>query len=444
MEEVMAVSSFSSLGLDKAFVANLTKQGFERMTPIQEASLPIILDSHDIIAQAKTGSGKTLAFGIGVLQRIEFSDFTPQALIIAPTRELAKQIATELKLLAKFRQNVKITTLIGGEPLKKQAKAVSAGTHILIATPGRLNDHIEKQTINLNMIKTLVLDEADRMLDMGFVDEVKRIIDRLPTSRQTLLFSATMSDEVKALSHTIQNDPKEVSVDSAAVEQIEEYYTIFDDKYQTLKEVLTHFTPDRAVIFCTTKVDVESLADDLYDDGYSVVSLQGDLEQIDRDEALLRFSNGSANIMVATDLASRGLDIDGVDLVVNYDRAKDETVYKHRIGRTGRAGRAGVALTFGKRAQEGMKPLELNGVEPQAYQAPMQTIIAKKYPKQKFRAGDMVGTLTKSQELSGEDIGDITITPQFAYVAVMRAKYERAKSILQSNRIKGEKVKVLS
>ena len=432
---------FSEFNLSEEFVNNLTKLGFIETTPIQEASIEYILNKNDVIAKAKTGSGKTLAFGIGVVNSLDLDRLVPQALIITPTRELANQVASDLKEIAKYQQNIKITTLIGGEPLSRQTASLKNGSHILVATPGRLLDHLEKEILTLKTIHTLVLDEADKMLDMGFLDDVKKVIRNMSSMRQTMLFSATFDDDILKLSKEIQKNSITIEIDNI-VDKLEEYYLIFDDKYISLKQILTHFMPQKAVIFCTTKVDVVALADRLYDDGYSVVDLQGDLDQYSRDENLIRFSNGSANILVATDLASRGLDIQGVDLVVNYDFPKDNTQYTHRIGRTGRAGKSGIAVSLLRRAHESLKELKLDKQSINPYSSAMETLIIKKYPKNKIRAGDIVGTITKTKEVNGDNIGDINITPNYAYVAIHKDKVELAFKILQNNKIKGDKFKI--
>lgn len=432
---------FSEFNLSEEFVNNLTKLGFIETTPIQEASIEYILNKNDVIAKAKTGSGKTLAFGIGVVNSLDLDRLVPQALIITPTRELANQVASDLKEIAKYQQNIKITTLIGGEPLSRQTASLKNGSHILVATPGRLLDHLEKEILTLKTIHTLVLDEADKMLDMGFLDDVKKVIRNMSSMRQTMLFSATFDDDILKLSKEIQKNSITIEIDNI-VDKLEEYYLIFDDKYISLKQILTHFMPQKAVIFCTTKVDVVALADRLYDDGYSVVDLQGDLDQYSRDENLIRFSNGSANILVATDLASRGLDIQGVDLVVNYDFPKNNTQYTHRIGRTGRAGKSGIAVSLLRRAHESLKELKLDKQSINPYSSAMETLIIKKYPKNKIRAGDIVGTITKTKEVNGDNIGDINITPNYAYVAIHKDKVELAFKILQNNKIKGDKFKI--
>jgi len=441
--------NFNQFNLSDEFVSNLQRLGYTHTTPIQEKSLSYILAKKDIIAKAKTGSGKTLAFAIGVVSSLDLSSMKHQSLIISPTRELASQLSQEIKKVAKYRQNIKVTLLVGGKPLKQQIDALAKGTHIIVATPGRLLDHLEKETLSIKSIKTLVIDEADKLLDMGFLEDIQKIVRNMSQNRHTMLFSATFDSSIYALSKEIQKSAITIETDSK-VDKLQEFYIVSDDKYTTLKEILTHYKPNKCVIFRTTKLDVEELADRLFDDRYSESTLQGDMDQYARDEALLKFSNSSTNLLVATDLASRGLDIDGVDLVINYDYPKDITQYTHRVGRTGRMNKSGIAITLLKPIDKlttelqnrQMDKLELHVDKIVPYEAPMNTLIIKKYRKNKIRAGDIVGTLTKTKEISGEDIGDISITDQYAYVAIKNSLSAKAFEILQSNKIKGIKFKI--
>ena len=441
--------NFNSFGLDKDFIDNLSSLGYITPTPIQKATISHVLNGKDIIAKAKTGSGKTLAFAIGIVNSLNISTLQPQALVLVPTRELGKQVLLDIKKVAKYRQNTKTTLLIGGEPLKAQATAISKGTHIIVATPGRLLDHLQKQSLDIKKIKTLVLDEADKMLDMGFLEDIQKITRNMKNNRQTLLFSAIFSNTILKLSQTIQKDAISIEVDSV-VDKLQEYYINYhEDKYHTLVTLLSYYRPQKAVLFCTMKVTVDEISDRLYSDGFSSISLQGDLDQISRDENLIKFSSSCANILVATDIASRGLDIDGVDLVINYDFPKDLAQYTHRIGRTGRINKSGVAVTLLKQSQvfgEEFKDKEIQKLtidipKVKPYQAKMSMLAIKRYKKQKIRAGDIVGTLTKTKELLSNDIGDITITSSYAYVAILDSKIKIAHLILQNNKIKGMKFK---
>jgi len=320
------------------------------MTPVQAQALPHLLSGNDLIAQAKTGSGKTAAFAIGLLNKLDAQMYSTQALVLCPTRELADQVAKEVRKLARALGNIKVLTLCGGVPVRSQVSSLAFGADIVVGTPGRIQDHLKRETLKLTDVKTLVLDEADRMLDMGFQQAIADINQQTPSDKQTLLFSATYSGKVKAIAKKMMQDPKVIKVaslhDSSTIRQ--HFFELQHDKLRldALKRILLAFTPESAVGFCNTKRDAQDVTDSLIDAGFSALDLTGDLEQRDRDQTLIQFANKSISILVATDVAARGLDMDKLDMVINYHLAHDPESHIHRIGRTGRAGQTGIAISF--------------------------------------------------------------------------------------------------
>ena len=456
----MTQTAFSALPLPPAQLQNLTAMGYTRMTPIQQLSLPAVLAGHDLIAQAKTGSGKTAAFGIGLMERLQPRLFAVQGLVLCPTRELATQVAAELRRLARYRDNIKIITLCGGTPIGPQIGSLEHGAHIVVGTPGRVKDHLRKGTLTLERLHTLILDEADRMLDMGFAEDISSIIDTTPASRQTLLFSATYPADIEALSARYQRAPQRVTVaeEERPLEISQRAYLCDEpDKAATLIALLQQLSPNAAVIFCNTRARCNEYAAALKAAGFQSGVLHGDMEQRERDQRITLFSNRSLRLLVATDVAARGLDIDAVDLVVNVDLPRDPAVYTHRIGRTGRAGRSGTALSLvGPKEQlklERISAAQSGTLEVIAQcptpdpdyrpaPAPMRTLAIAGGRKNKLRPGDILGTLTATGKLQGEDIGDISITDFTAYVAVKRALSEVALEQIKSRTIKGKSFRV--
>lgn len=334
-------TAFATLPLSAAMLANLDALGYAQMTPIQAQSLPVILKGMDLIAQAKTGSGKTAAFGIGLLNPINPRYFGCQALVLCPTRELADQVTKELRRLARAEDNIKILTLCGGVSLGPQIASLEHGAHIIVGTPGRIQQHLSKGTLVLDGLNTLILDEADRMLDMGFYDAIADIIGQTPKRRQTLLFSATYPSGIKQLASSFMRDPQTVKVETLhADSQIEQhFYEITpEQRMEAVTKVLGHFRPQSCVAFCFTKQQCQELVEHLQAKGISAQALHGDLEQRDRDQVLTLFANRSLSVLVATDVAARGLDIDALDMVINVELARDAEIHVHRVGRTGRAG----------------------------------------------------------------------------------------------------------
>ncbi|MFQ2547346.1 ATP-dependent RNA helicase DbpA [Aeromonas caviae] len=447
-------SEFSSLNLSSALQDNLASLGYLQMTPIQAQSLPLVLDGKDLIAKAKTGSGKTAAFGLGLLAKLDVNRLAVQALVLCPTRELADQVATEIRRLARTLPNVKLVTLCGGTPTAPQSATLGFGAHIAVGTPGRILKHLEQGTLALDDLKTLVLDEADRMLDMGFGEDINRVISHAPRDRQTLLFSATYPEGIAQMSRGVQRNPVEVSVESlpeeSAIEQ-KLYEVPAGQRLDALTWLLSHYQPGSCVVFCNTKRACNDVADHLAAKGFSALALNGDLEQRERDQVLVRFANGSATILVATDVAARGLDIKELGAVINYELTYDPEVHVHRIGRTGRAGQQGLALSlyqpneaqrvnFIEEYQQAPIPQgDLAGIgrdiKPIAPQ--MVTLSIDAGRKSKVRAGDILGALTGEGGIAGADVGKIQISEQYSYVAVKRQVASAALKRLQEGKIKG-------
>ncbi|WP_406822300.1 ATP-dependent RNA helicase DbpA [Pseudomonas sp. KnCO4] len=441
-------------------LANLDALGYASMTPIQAESLPVILKGQDLIAQAKTGSGKTAAFGIGLLNPINPRYFGCQALVLCPTRELADQVAKELRRLARAEDNIKILTLCGGVSLGPQIASLEHGAHIIVGTPGRIQQHLDKGTLVLDGLNTLVLDEADRMLDMGFFDAIASIIGKTPSRRQTLLFSATYPAGIKQLAADFMRNPQQVKVESLHTDnQIEQRFIEIDpqQRLEAVTRVLGHYRPQSCVAFCFTKQQCEDVVAHLTAKGIVAQALHGDLEQRDRDQVLTMFANRSSSVLVATDVAARGLDIDGLDMVINVELARDAEIHVHRVGRTGRAGETGIAVSLvapaeGHRAQaiealqksplrwDQLDSLKSKGGEPLL--PLMSTLCIAAGRKDKLRPGDILGALTGDAGIPGKQVGKIAIFDFQAFVAVERPLAKQAMQRLNSGKIKGRSLKV--
>jgi ATP-independent RNA helicase DbpA len=448
------LTTFDDLSLPTELLENLTSLGYTTPTPIQAQTIPLLRANKDLIAQAKTGSGKTLAFLVPLILKLEERKHAPQALIIAPTRELCEQIAGEANKLARYKKDVKVVTLYGGTSLTQQVASLEKGADILIGTPGRLLDHFSRETIALEAIKTLILDEADRMLDMGFADDILKLVSILPKDRQSILFSATYPEKIDKLTKVILNNPTEVKIASREKEvAIEEFVFEVDDKDKALLSTLQHFQPTLALIFCNTKAKTAEVSQMLYEKGFDVATLNGDLEQYERQEMLLQFANGSLPVLVATDLAARGLDIEGIDLVINYDSPLKQEVYTHRIGRTGRSDKSGLAVTLCtphelRRFSEikpNLTPKKISTLTPTknfTMQGEVATLCIDGGKKRKIRAGDILGTLCKDIGIESSDIGKINIYQHNAYVAIKKSVIEKAFNGLKNGKIKGKKLRV--
>ena len=454
----MQNNQFNNLQLNKLLIENLNRLGYKKMTPIQEQSLPLTLDGKDIIAQAQTGSGKTVAFSLAILNKLNIEKFAIQSLILCPTRELANQVAAEMKQLAKFKHNIKITTLCGGMPYKPQVHSLSHQAHIIVGTPGRVLKHLSEETFSTENINTLVLDEADRMLDMGFNEDINKIIDYIPKNRQTLLFSATYPINIQTLAKDILKDPIEIKIESEhSQETIEQifYESEISTKKETILKLLNQYKPETTIIFCNTKIACDNLADELDEKGIDTLVLHSDLEQRDRSETLILFANKSYPVLIATDVASRGLDIDDINLVINYNLPFDNEVYTHRIGRTARAGKSGRAISlidggdiesFDELNEENkfnlISPDNLESSNNFKLESKYKTLFINSGKKNKMRAGDILGALTAGIGLNKDDIGKIDILEFSSYVAITASIIEKAHKELSNSRIKGKYFKV--
>lgn len=456
------MTEFTALPLPTTLLTSLADAGFSSMTPIQAQSLPLILQGNDVLAQAATGSGKTAAFALGLLAKLNVSSFAPQALVLCPTRELAEQVAEAIRLLARGIGNVKVLTLCGGVPMRIQIGSLQHGAHVLVGTPGRVLDLLQQGELKLVALQTLVLDEADRMLEMGFADQLHAIVAAVPEQRQTLLFSATYPTGIAQLSKRVAPDAQRISAvtDDVAVPAkiTQRFYQLGDTlKGQAVNTLLLALQPGNCMVFCNTKAEAQGIAADLKAKGHSVLELHGDLEQKDRDQAMVQFINGSARVLVATDVAARGLDIAELDLVISLHMAHDLDTHTHRIGRTGRAGAEGQAVSLvGPQDDYKLRLLEDTLSSPLQLQAlpvavaaakPLQadfvTIQLSGGKKDKLRPGDIVGALTRDGVLGVNDIGKIKLLPTWSFVAVRVPLLKHALALLNADKIKGKRFRAL-
>lgn len=341
---------FEDMNISNEICRAVLDMGFEEATPIQSQAIPVILEGKDIIGQSQTGTGKTAAFGIPLLERINPEDRRLQALILCPTRELAIQVSEEFRKLLKYKDNIRVLPIYGGQPIDRQIAALRKGTQVVIGTPGRVMDHMRRRTIKAETVQMMVLDEADEMLDMGFREDIETILVKIPEEHQTLLFSATLSPEILDITKRFQKNPEFIKIvrKELTVPNIEQYYFDVKEKIKldALCRIIDVYDPKLAMVFCNTKKRVDDLVEMLQGRGYFAEGLHGDLKQAQRDKVMQKFRNGTIEILVATDVAARGIDVDDIDVVFNYDVPQDEEYYVHRIGRTGRAGKAGKAFTF--------------------------------------------------------------------------------------------------
>ena len=459
----LKTNAFATLALAPATLANLEQLGYLEMTPIQAASLPVALAGTDLIAQAKTGSGKTAAFALALLAKLNPRWFSVQAMVMCPTRELADQVTVEIRRLARAQDNIKVVTLCGGIALRGQRASLENGAHIVVGTPGRIMDHLERGYLVLDGLNTLVLDEADRMLDMGFFDDIAKVVKQTPNERQTLLFSATYPEGIEKLARQFMRTPQQIKIEAPqAQSQIEQrfYEVTRANRLETVGKLLMHFRPVSTLAFCNTKQQCKDLVDLLQQQGFNALALYGELEQRERDQVLAQFSNRSCSVLVATDVASRGLDISQLEAVINVDITPDPEVHVHRVGRTGRAGASGLALCLasmndmgavGKIEQYqhfsstwfGLETLTPASTDPLL--APMVSLQILGGRKEKIRPGDVLGALTNEEggpAYTREQIGKIQVTEFCTFVAVDRQIASAACAKLNAGRIKGKSVKV--
>ena len=455
--------SFDSLGLNPDILRAVAEQGYVEPTPIQQQAIPAVLQGRDLMASAQTGTGKTAGFTLPLLQRLIQNEphakgrRPVRALILTPTRELAAQVGENVRDYSKYL-NIRSLVVFGGVSINPQMMKLRGGVDILVATPGRLLDHLQKGTVSLDALQTLVMDEADRMLDMGFSDAIDEVIRFAPADRQTLLFSATWPAAIAAISGRVQRNPQTIEIDTVdALPAIEQQFFEVSrhGKIALLQRLLSQHQPASCVVFCNTKRDCQAVCDALNAAGQSALSLHGDLEQRDRDQTLVRFANGSVRVLVATDVAARGLDIKSLALVVNFELAWDPEVHVHRIGRTARAGEQGLAISFcaPEEAQRAtiladMLQLSLNWLPAPAgnaitpLTAEMATLCIDGGKKAKMRPGDVLGALTGDMGFDGADIGKINVHPAHVYVAIRQNMAQKAYKQLQNGKIKGKACRV--
>ena len=454
---------FDQLTLAPATLQNLEQLGFAQMTPIQAASLPVTLAGKDLIAQASTGSGKTVAFGLPLIERLQSagSPSAPvQAVILCPTRELADQVTMEIRRLARARQNVKVVTLCGGVALRGQTVSLEHGADIVVGTPGRILDHLERGSLSLAGVNTLVLDEADRMLDMGFFDDIAKVVRQCAKDRQTLLFSATYPEGIDKLAAQFMRQPQTIQVEAQHSEhKIRQIFfeVAENERLHAVSSILAHYRPERTLVFCNTKQQCRDVVDVLQAQGLSALALYGDLEQRERDQVLVQFANRSCSVLVATDVASRGLDVQGLEAVINVDVTPDPEIHIHRIGRTGRGDAEGLALTLVSMDEMGSvgkievlqgresdwQPLSI--LTPAAggpLRPPMRTLQIVGGRKEKIRAGDVMGALAGECGLTREQVGKINVNEFSTYVAVQADLAKKVEAQLSRGKIKGKTVKV--
>ena len=452
------MTEFTALALPTELQQALDVLEYTQMTPVQAASLPPILAGRDVIAQARTGSGKTAAFGLGLLSRLASENVQVQALVLCPTRELADQVGKEIRRLARFMPNIKVSVFCGGVPLRPHLASLTHPPHVVVGTPGRIQELIDEGALVLEGLRTVVLDEADRMLDMGFEPAITGILGQAPAARQTLMFSATFPEEIRTLGRRFQRDPEEHTVADGEGSVIEQrfYEVEAPRKTDALALLLADLKPDSELVFCNTRRDVQQVADDLAQRGFAVLALHGDLEQRDRDEVLVCFANRSCQVLVATDVAARGLDIKDLPLVVSHGLASDLDTHTHRIGRTGRAGEKGLALSLvasedrrriiGIEEQLGKavrwERIDLSRKPGKPAPAAMTTLVVDAGRQDKLRPGDLVGALTGDAGIPAAAIGKIDGFATRTYVAIERSQASKALERLKAGKIKGRSFRV--
>lgn len=472
---MMNKNKFSQYNLSEEILKALELMGFENATKVQNDVIPTVLEKHDIIVKSQTGSGKTAAFGIPICELIDWDENKPQALVITPTRELALQVKEDIFNIGRFKR-VKVAAVFGKSPFWRQEKELKQKTHIVSGTPGRIIDHIEKGTLDLSMVKYLVIDEADEMLNMGFIDQLHTIISSLSKDRTTMLFSATMPNDIESLCEKYMNNPKKVEIEvdnSSKVKIVQEVYNVeHKEKIKLLKKVTTVINPDSCIIFSNTKKKVDEIDDELYDAGYTCDRIHGGMEQNDRITVMNNFKSGKFRYLIATDVAARGIDVDNISLVVNFDIPEDCESYVHRIGRTGRNGKEGHAITFVS-SREGRYLSEIESYienkidiasEPTReeinnskieFEEKMKTRPDKGESKSeklskdilklhinagkktKMRPVDIVGTLCSIEGMTAADIGIINVMDISTFVEILNGKGEMVYSALQNKNIKG-------
>lgn len=455
----MEAKPFSNLPLKPELLQAIESLNYQQMTAIQAQSLPPMLQGLDVIGQACTGSGKTAAYGLGLLSRIDPLLPKTQALVLCPTRELADQIATEIRRLARCLPNIKLTILSGGIAKRPQLASLEHDPHIVVGMAGRVLQHLETGALKLGDLKVLVLDEADRMLDSDFEEASRAIVELTPKSRQTLFFSATFPESVRGLSHRLQKRPVEITIDATVnAPQVEQKFfeVDADRRFDSLAHLLSEYRPESALVFCHTKKDAQEVERQLMQRGFSALGLHGDIEQRERDEVLVRFANGSCRVLVATDIAARGLDIKELAAVISYELPLEPDLHVHRVGRTGRAGSSGLALhlittrererlalieqRLGMKVVVGRLPSKLLPDSPVS--ANVATLCIDAGRRDKLRPGDLLGALTGDVGISKDAVGKISSFDTRTYFAIDKKIAKTVLQKLQAGKIKGKKFRV--
>ncbi|CAM4079623.1 RNA helicase [Bacillus manliponensis] len=476
----MNKTSFTGYGLNKEIVRALTGLKYERPTEVQEKVIPVALQKNDLVVKSQTGSGKTASFGIPLCEMVDWKENKPQALVLTPTRELAAQVKEDIMNIGRFKR-IKAVAIYGKSPFVRQKLELKQKTHIVVGTPGRVLDHIEKGTLTLDCLQYLVIDEADEMLNMGFIDQVEAIIEELPTERLTMLFSATLPEDVEKLAYTYMKDPVNIEIKATGITTDKIEHALLEveeeDKFSLLQDIAITQNPDSCIIFCRTQEQVDDLFEELDELNYTCDKLHGGMVQEDRFAVMNEFKRGEFRYLVATDVAARGIDIDNITHVINYDIPLEKESYVHRTGRTGRAGKSGKAITFvtsyEKRFLESIE--EYIGFEIPKMDAPSkEEIVSKKADfekkmkakpiikkeksaelnkeimklyfnggkKKKIRAVDFVGTIAKIPGVTADDIGIITIQDNVSYVDILNGKGPLVLKVMKNTTIKGKQLKV--
>ncbi|OOM14305.1 DEAD/DEAH box helicase [Clostridium saccharobutylicum] len=473
-------SEFSKFKISEEILKSIEGLGYKKPSEVQEKVIPEILLNKDVIVKSQTGSGKTAAFGIPLCERIDWEENSPQVLVLSPTRELAVQVSEDISNIGRFKR-IKCAAVFGKQPITEQVRTLKQKTHVVVGTPGRILDHIDRGSLNVSKVKYFVIDEADEMLNMGFIGQVEGVIRRLPKKKVTMLFSATIPEEIRELCEKHMDRPLDISIEKQKLitENIEHnmYYVGYERKLESLNDLLICEKPETGVIFCRTKENVDKVYEYLKSKGYSTNKIHGGMLQKERLSVMENFRKGDFRILVATDLASRGIDIEGITHVINFDLPVEKEAYVHRIGRSGRAGAKGKAISFC--VKEGDKFLaeieELIGFEIPVHKLPNREEVQKEIKqgieflkskpkrksdkakvinqnitkiyinggkKKKIRAGDIVGAITKIDGVSGDDIGIINVEDNVSYVDILNGKGKRVIDALKNMTIKGKKLNV--
>ncbi|MEH6891073.1 DEAD/DEAH box helicase [Bacillus sp. JJ864] len=476
----MSPQSFNDYALSKEIVRALASLQYEKPTEVQEKVIPIALEKKDLVVKSQTGSGKTASFGIPLCEMVEWEENKPQALILTPTRELAAQVKEDITNIGRFKR-IKATAVYGKSPFARQKLELKQKTHIVVGTPGRVLDHIEKGTFSLERLKYLVIDEADEMLNMGFIDQVEAIIDELPTNRMTMLFSATLPEDVENLSRTYMESPINIEIQASGITTDKIEHSLLEvreeEKFSLLKDITTIENPDSCIVFCRTQENVDDVFRQLNRSGYPCDKIHGGMVQEDRFAVMNDFKRGKFRYLVATDVAARGIDIENITHVINYDIPLEKESYVHRTGRTGRAGKSGKAITFVTPYEErflteieayiGFEIVKIDAPSKEAVitrkaafegkinakpivkkdkSASLNKGIMKLYfnggKKKKIRAVDFVGTIAKISGVTADDIGIITIQDNVSYVEILNGKGPLVLKVMKNTTIKGKQLKV--